>query len=226
MKVLVVDDEPQISELIAYHLKREGLEAVTAADGTEALEKVAAERPDLVILDVMLPGLDGFSVCQRIRREHSVPIILLTAKTAEEDRVFGLDVGADDYITKPFGIRELLARVRAVLRRTHGYGRRDGALHRGTLTIDLERRRALLDGRPLELTAKEFDLLHTLARHPGRVFSREELLRELWGYDFIGTTRTVDVHIQRLRYKLGDQAAKPRYIETVHGIGYRFRDDG
>jgi len=224
VKVLVVDDEPHIVELIAYHLQREGFAVITAADGVEALEKFHAERPDLVLLDVMLPGLDGFTVLQRIRRAHPVPVILLTAKTAEDDRVFGLEVGADDYITKPFGHRELLARVKAVLRRVHGYGQPDPVVKRGPLEIDPERRRAYLEGQPLDLTLKEFDLLHLLARHPGRAFSRDELLRDVWGYDYAGTTRTVDVHIQRLRQKLGDNPAQPRFIETVHGIGYRFSD--
>jgi len=177
-----------------------------------------------VVLDVMLPGLDGFSVCQRIRRRHTVSIILLTARTAEDDRVFGLDVGADDYVTKPFGARELVARVKAVLRRARGYGEPDTVLRRGELTVDGEGRRALLAGEPLELTPKEFDLLYLLASRPGRVFSREELLRDVWGYDYAGSTRTVDVHVQRLRRKLGDSPAAPRFIETVHGLGYRFKD--
>lgn len=224
MKVLVVDDELHIVELVAYHLEREGFTVVTAADGMEALEKVEEERPDVVVLDVMLPGLDGFSVCQRIRRRHTMPIILLTARTAEDDRVFGLDVGADDYVTKPFGARELVARVKAVLRRARRYGEPDTELRRGELTVDGERRRALLAGEPLELTPKEFDLLYLLAGRPGRVFSREELLRDVWGYDYAGSTRTVDVHVQRLRQKLGDSPAAPRFIETVHGIGYRFKD--
>lgn len=224
MKILVVDDEPHIVELIAYHLEREGFTVATAADGPDALDKVGEERPDLVLLDVMLPGLDGFSVCQRIRRQHDVPIILLTAKTAEDDRVFGLEVGADDYITKPFGHRELLARVKAVLRRARGYSRPGEVLRRGPLVIDTERRLAALDGEPLELTLKEFDLLHLLASHPGRAFSRDELLRDVWGYDYVGTTRTVDVHVQRLRQKLGDDPAAPRFIQTVHGIGYRFSE--
>lgn len=224
MKVLVVDDEPHIVELVAYHLEREGFTVVTAADGVEALEKVEEEGPDVVVLDVMLPGLDGFSVCQRIRRRHAVPIILLTARTAEDDRVFGLDVGADDYVTKPFGARELVARVKAVLRRARRYGEPDAVLRRGELTIDGERRRARLAGEPLELTPKEFDLLYMLAGRPGRVFSREELLRDVWGYDYAGSTRTVDVHVQRLRHKLGDSPTAPRFIETVHGIGYRFKD--
>src|SRR5690554_2647572 len=162
----------------------------------------------------MLPGLDGFSVCQRIRRQHDVPIILLTAKTAEDDRVFGLEVGADDYITKPFGHRELLARVKAVLRRARGYSRPGEVLRRGPLVIDTERRLAALDGEPLELTLKEFDLLHLLVSHTGRAFSRDELLRDVWGYDYVGTTRTVDVHVQRLRQKLGDDPAAPRFVET------------
>jgi len=224
LKVLVVDDEPHIVELVAYHLEREGFTVVTAADGVEALEKVEEEGPDVVVLDVMLPGLDGFSVCQRIRRRHAVPIILLTARTAEDDRVFGLDVGADDYVTKPFGARELVARVKAVLRRARRYGEPDAVLRRGELTIDGERRRARLAGEPLELTPKEFDLLYMLAGRPGRVFSREELLRDVWGYDYAGSTRTVDVHVQRLRHKLGDSPTAPRFIETVHGIGYRFKD--
>lgn len=222
--MLVVDDEPHIVELVAYHLEREGFTVVTAADGVEALEKVEEEGPDVVVLDVMLPGLDGFSVCQRIRRRHAVPIILLTARTAEDDRVFGLDVGADDYVTKPFGARELVARVKAVLRRARRYGEPDAVLRRGELTIDGERRRARLAGEPLELTPKEFDLLYMLAGRPGRVFSREELLRDVWGYDYAGSTRTVDVHVQRLRHKLGDSPTAPRFIETVHGIGYRFKD--
>lgn len=241
-KVLVVDDEPAIRELVQFNLERAGLGVVTAADGEEALALFRAERPDLVLLDLMLPRLDGFTVCRRIREESPVPIIILTARTAEQDRVDGLELGADDYLTKPFSPRELVARVKAVLRRVESLpdggparakdlpgqlpapGAASSALRHGPLLLDRERHEAYVDGQPVYLTPKEFALLGMLMSHPGRVYSRETLLDQVWGYEFAGDTRTVDVHIRRLRQKVEADPARPVLIETVHGLGYRLRE--
>lgn len=223
-RILVVDDEPSIVELIRVNLEDAGYEVEVAADGDEALARFA-ERPwDLIVLDLMLPGVDGIEVCRRIRKESQVPIIMLTAKADEIDRVLGLEMGADDYITKPFSPRELVARVRAVFRRVPETLVAGEVVQYGRLTLNLEKRTATVDTDRLHLTPKEFDLLHILARHPGRIFQREFLLEQLWEYEYTGGTRTVDVHIRRLRQKL---EAHPEYadaIETVHGIGYRMRE--
>lgn len=223
-RILIIDDEPGVCDVCSLYLRRENFHVECIHQGDIALETIDRFQPDLVILDLMLPGRDGWDICRAVRERGSLPIIMLTARDDHEDRIQGLELGADDYIVKPFNPRELVARVKAVLRRARRYGEPDAVLRRGELTIDGERRRARLAGEPLELTPKEFDLLYMLAGRPGRVFSREELLRDVWGYDYAGSTRTVDVHVQRLRHKLGDSPTAPRFIETVHGIGYRFKD--
>lgn len=219
--ILVVDDEPSILELVAYNLQTAGYTVLTATDGIEALDIMESDPPDLVLLDVMLPRLDGFSVCQRIRKTYDVPIIMLTARSSEADKVWGLEIGADDYITKPFSPKEMLARVKAVLRRREGVYT-ETQIEIGDLKIDVEKRRVLLGENVLELTPREFDLLVYFVKNVGRVLSRDQLLRALWGYEYTGGTRTVDVHVRRLRQKLDDQGDNPKFIETVHGVGYRF----
>lgn len=222
-RILVVDDEPAILELVSYNLKRDGYEVITAADGKSALEMFMNEKPDLVILDLMIPEPGGYEVCKRIRAQSAVPVIMLTARGEEQDRIRGLDLGADDYVVKPFSPRELLARVRAVLRRSPMV-QEDGRLVAGDLVIDSERHQVTIAGEPIELTPKEFDLLKTLAENTGKALERDFLLEKVWGYAFAGATRTLDVHIRRLRQKINDDPQNPRYIETVHGVGYRFRE--
>lgn len=233
-KVLVVDDEPAIRELVQFNLERAGLSVIQAADGEEALALFHAEEPDLILLDLMLPKLDGFTVCRRIREESLAPIIMLTARTAEQDRVDGLEMGADDYLIKPFSPRELVARVKAVLRRVEeqpaGSGPAPAAassgsvLRHGPILLDRERHEVFVEGEPVYLTPKEFALLALLMAHPGRVYSRETLLDQVWGYEFAGDTRTVDVHVRRLRQKVEKDPAHPSLLETVHGLGYRLRE--
>jgi len=223
-RILVIEDDPAICELISYHLTREGMQVLTAADGRRALEIFNANHPDLLLLDLMLPGLDGFEVCRRVRQASDVPIIMLTAKGQEDDRVRGFECGADDYVTKPFSPKELVARIRAVLRRSH-YAEGPDNLAAGKLYIDRKRRRVMVGDQEIELTPKEFDLLALLMTRRGKPVSREELLEEVWGYEFAGGTRTLDVHIRRLRQKIGDDPQRPTFIETVHGVGYRFKDD-
>jgi len=222
--IVVVEDERDLNNLVRRHLEDEGHRVVQVFDGPSALPAVQQEPPDLVILDWMLPGLDGLEVCRRIRRDSIVPILMLTARSEEIDRVLGLEVGADDYLIKPFGIRELLARVRAILRRVEllrdaGGEAAPPALVAGPLRIDLGERTVAVDGRPVELTPKEFDLLALLVRNPGRAFGREYLIERVWGYDAAGSDRTVDTHVLRLRKKLGPIGDR---IETVWAIGYRF----
>ncbi len=224
-RVLVVDDEPHIVELVRYNLSQEGYEVVVAGDGETALARARTERPDLIVLDLMLPGLDGLEVCRQLRREAAVPIIMLTAKGGELERVVGLESGADDYVTKPFSPRELVARVRAVMRRrvrevsssTHE------PLEVGRLRLDPSTHEVRLAGRPVDLTAREFELLRLFMRYPSRVFTREFLLEHLWGHDFYGSTRTVDMHVSRLREKIEDDSASPTFIMTVRGVGYKLR---
>lgn len=223
-RILVVDDEPSIVELIRVNLEDGGYEVGIAADGDEALERFSQEAWDLVILDLMLPGVDGIEVCRRIRKESQVPIIMLTAKADEIDRVLGLEMGADDYVTKPFSPRELLARVRAVLRRVPDTVVTGELIQYGRLRLNLEKRTVEIDGDRVQLTPREFDLLHLLARYPGRIFQRDYLLEQLWEYEYTGGTRTVDVHIRRLRQKLEHHPQYAEAIETVHGIGYRLRE--
>lgn len=225
-KILVVDDEAAILELISYTLRKEGYQVVAAADGTTAFSLFQSERPDLVVLDVMLPGLDGLEVCRLIRRVSKTPILMLTAKKAEVDRVVGLEIGADDYVTKPFSPRELSARVKSLLRRQNwakeSADPAPDVIRFRELEIDEQTREVRVGGQPVELTFTQFELLLTLARSPGRVFSREELLERVWGHNFFGEMRTVDVHIRHLREKLEPDPAEPAYIKTVRGVGYRF----
>jgi DNA-binding response OmpR family regulator len=224
--ILLVDDEDSVQKLLAYPLEREGFKVLQARDGQEALERFAAERVDLVVLDVMLPKVDGLEVCKRLRAESEVPIIMLTARDDELDKVLGLELGADDYITKPFSIREFRSRVRALLRRAAVPRHADPGevISAGGLEIDLARRAVEVRGRAVQLTYVEFELLRTLASHPGRVYSRRMLLEALWGSADYREPRTIDVHVRHLREKLEEDAAEPEYILTVRGVGYRFRD--
>ncbi len=225
--ILLVDDEDSIQKLLAYPLEREGYRVLQARDGVEALERFASERVDLVVLDIMLPKLDGLEVCKRLRAESEVPIIMLTARDDELDKVLGLELGADDYITKPFSIREFRSRVRALLRRA-AVSRQvdeDGELISAEgLTIDLTRRLVEVGGNRVQLTYVEFELLRILASNPGRVYSRRMLLEALWGGADYREPRTIDVHVRHLREKLERDPADPEYILTVRGVGYRFRD--
>ena len=227
MKILVVDDEQLLVKGIKFNLENEGYAVDAAYDGEAAVELARSGDYDLIILDLMMPKKDGLQACQEIRGFSSVPIIMLTARSEGSDLLMGFESGADDYVTKPFHILELKARVRALLRRstlTAAPASAGGVLKRGHITIDPERRRAMKDGRTVELTVKEFDLIEFLMRNPGRVYSRETLLDLVWGYDYQGDTRTVDVHIRRLREKLELKPAKPDYIITKWGVGYYFSD--
>ncbi len=225
-KILIVDDEPPIVEMVAYNLKRAKYEVVIARDGRQALALARQEQPDLIILDLMLPHLDGLDVCRILRRERDVPIIMLTARDDEVDRVVGLELGADDYVVKPFSVRELLARVKNVLRRTHPQPLEPPSqVNRvGHLTVDATRYEAYLKGETLDLTTLEFDLLHTLARHAGQVLSREQLLEQVWGYDYHGDLRVVDAVVKRLRTKLRQAAPQDELIVTIRGVGYKLAD--
>jgi len=224
-RILVVDDEPDVLELIEFNLKAAGFEVATAVDGEEALKKARSAPPELIILDIMLPEIDGMQVCKTLKREPataSIPIILLTAKAAEIDRVLGLELGADDYVTKPFSPRELILRVKGLLRRQSGVPETKAEhLHIGELDIDLPRHEVRISGKRVELTATEFKLLTVLAQRRGRVQSRDQLLRDVWEYDSLIDTRTVDTHMRRVRKKLGKAA---RHLETLRGVGYRFRE--
>lgn len=224
-KVLVVDDEKLIVKGIRFSLLQDGMEVDCAYDGEEALEKAKENKYDLILLDVMLPKMDGFEVCQQIREFSEVPIVMLTAKGDDMDKILGLDYGADDYITKPFNILELKSRVRAILRRSGSSSSKfkNTRLIADSLIIDTEQRNAYLDGTPVQLTAKEFDLVELMMRNPGRVYSRDNLLNIVWGYEYPGDMRTVDVHIRRLREKLEANPAKPELILTKWGVGYYFK---
>ncbi len=242
-KILVVDDEAVLVETIAYNLEQAGYQVITAGDGSSALLVAHRELPDLIILDIMLPEMDGLEVCRQLRRESNTsttPIMMLTARGEEIDKVVGLEVGADDYVTKPFGRRELLARVRALLRRSdyvppHPHSEQDGVdsanelprpqreLVAGPLRIDLAGRRVICRGQELELQPKQFDLLTYLVRNRGTVLTRDQLLHNVWGYDYAGDTRTVDVHVRWLREKIEEDPANPRLLHTVRGVGYVFR---
>jgi len=225
--ILLVDDEDSVQKLLAYPLERDGFRVLQARDGEEALARFASERVDLVVLDIMLPRLDGLEVCKRLRAESSVPIIMLTARDDELDKVVGLELGADDYITKPFSIREFRSRVRALLRRASASrrdARDDEVIVRGALRIDVSRRVVELRGEPVQLTYVEFELLRILAANPGRVYTRQMLLEALWGGSDYREPRTIDVHVRHLREKLERDPREPELIFTVRGVGYRFRD--
>ncbi len=216
-EILLVDDEKNITELAKLYLENEGFSTRTAFDGESALALFQTEHPDLVVLDLMLPKLDGFQVCKRIRAQSEVPIIMLTARDEDVDKIVGLELGADDYMTKPFNPRELVARVKAILRRASPAGKTH-QLAAGDISLDLDRRETYVNGEPVELRTKDFDLLSALVQHPRIVFTREKLLQIVWGYDFAGETRTVDVHVAHLRKKL---AGAKTEIETVTGVGYK-----
>ena len=223
--ILVVEDEETVQETLAYNLQQEGYSVLTADDGEQALKLIRQHRPDLVVLDIMLPRLDGLAVCRVVRKDPEVaqtPIIMLTARGTQGDKMVGLDSGADDYITKPFGLGEFLARVRAVLRRVEGRAVTRQSLEVGDLTIDLTARRAHRGGEELHLSQKEFDLLVELVRNEGAVLSRDLILSRVWGYDYYGDSRTVDVHIRWLRQKIEADPSEPHHIITVRGVGYRF----
>jgi DNA-binding response OmpR family regulator len=224
-KILVVDDEPNIREVVSLYLRRDGHSVISAADGEEALRLYRQSQPDLVVLDLMLPKVSGLEVCRRIQADERVPVVMLTARGEEEDRIVGLGIGADDYVVKPFSPRELAARVEAVLRRVNEA--RTGASAEklmvfGDLCIDPNAREVTIRDAPVTLTAREFDLLHHMASHPKRVYTRDQLMESVWGYAFAGDTSTVTVHIRRLREKIEPDPAHPRYLQTVWGVGYRF----
>ncbi|HHV79180.1 MAG TPA: response regulator transcription factor [Firmicutes bacterium] len=226
-KILVVDDEVNILRLLQVNLEKEGFEVILATNGNEALERVRQCRPDLVILDLMLPGIDGLEVAKRLRREDIwIPILILTARSSEVDKVVGLEVGADDYLTKPFSVRELVARTRALLRRASLADRNmdKGKVTVGSIVLDPERHEVYVGDQLVELTPTEFALLELLMRNPGRVYTREMLLDRIWGYDYTGDTRIVDVHVSHLRDKIESIAKDGRYIITVRGLGYKFRE--
>jgi len=228
VKILVVDDEPNIINLVTAYLRQEGYEVLTATDGPRGLKAARALQPDLIVLDVMLPGVDGIEVLTQLRRESDVYVIMLTAKSEETDKIIGLSVGADDYLTKPFSPRELVARIKAALRR---YGQQRSGMAEGhflafrRLRIDVNARQILKDDQPVELTTIEFDLLHAMGEHRGRVLSREQLLERVWGHDFYGEARVVDVHLGHIRKKIETDPSNPELIATVRGVGYRFEDE-
>jgi len=223
--VLVVEDEPALASALSYNLRKSGFNVLSAADGIAGLQEARRASPDVIVLDLMLPKMDGLEVCRRIRADSDVPILMLTAKSEEFDKVVGLEVGADDYLTKPFGMRELMARVRALLRRSvavRASAGDDARISFGEIEIDARGRTVARGGVQLQLKPKEFDLLHFLANNPGQVFTREQLLERVWGYEFFGGSRTVDVHIHWLREKLEAVPAQPHHLLTVRGVGYKF----
>lgn len=226
-KILVVEDEKAIADILVFNLQREGYDTLVAYDGADGLRAALEDAPDLILLDVMLPSMDGFEVLRHIREKQDTPIIMLTAREEETDKVLGLELGADDYITKPFSMRELMARVKANMRRTlSGEEREKPAVPTGGgLRISRDNGMVYKNGRALELSAREFDILCFLSASPGRVFSREELMEQVWGYDYYGDLRAVDVAIRRLREKVEDQPASPHYIMTKRGMGYYFNDE-
>ena len=226
MKILVVDDEALLVKGIRFNLQNEGYDVITGSDGLDAVRAVQEQSPDLVVLDVMMPNMDGLTACAKIREFSDIPIILLTAKADDMDKLMGFDHGADDYLTKPFNILELKARIRALLRRAGGSSKKETAVNQlsiGTITLDLDARNAYKNGQIADLTAKEFDVIEFLMRNPNRVYSRESLLDTIWAYEYRSDIRTVDVHIRRLREKLENNPAEPNYIMTKWGVGYYFR---
>lgn len=224
-KILVVDDEEHIAELISYNLSSNGYKVITANNGIDAVKVAIEEKPSLILLDLMIPGKDGYDVCKEVRSNNEIrntPIIMLTAKSEELDKILGLELGADDYITKPFSVRELLARVKAVLRRFSISEPESNVLVFGNLTADFDKREILVNDKKLDLTLKEFELLEILIRNKGKILTRDTLLDKIWGYEYIGETRTVDVHIRYLRKKIELDDKNPKLIETIRGVGYRF----
>ncbi len=228
MKILIIDDEERIRNIVKIYLRKEGFATDDASDGHAALEKISSDNFDLVILDIMMPGLDGWAVCREIRAKSNLPIIMLTAREEEADRILGLEMGADDYVVKPFSPRELVARVKTVLRRTVTAGEEkntnepDGAIVCPGIVIDPKTREVKVEGQPVKLTLKEFNLLLLMAKNNSRVFTRDELLLNIWGYDYYGDTRTVDTHVNRLRDKLAVVPGCKNYVSTVWGVGYKF----
>lgn len=224
-KILVVDDEESILELVAFNLTQAGFRPITTKDGLEGLEMARRDKPDLIVLDVMLPGLDGLEICRVLRKETDIPILMLTARKTESDKVIGLDLGADDYLTKPFSPRELVARIKAVMRRSGSEALSSpNILERGELVINPAKHEVFVRGEKIVLTFKEFELLKLLASHPGRVFTREYLLERLWDDGIFSDTRTIDVHIRHLREKVEANPGVPEYIQTVRGLGYKFKE--
>jgi len=223
--ILVVDDEPKIVKLARDYLEKNGFQVKSAGDGVTALAMARRDKPNLIVLDLMLPGMDGLDVCRALRRESDVPIIMLTARSEESDQLIGLELGADDYITKPFSPRALVARVRAVLRRAQGGVRQPGVIHAGDLKIDLDGHRTFLGDYPIHLTRNEFKLLAVMAQQPGQIFSRMQLLEHLHGVAYEGYDRSVDSHIKNLRRKIETDLTNPQYIQTVYGVRYRFNDE-
>jgi len=222
MRILLVDDEPLIRKGLRFSLHQDGYETDEAEDGNQALEKILSQHYDLILLDVMLPGLSGIEVCQRVRESSDVPIIMLTAKGEDMDKILGLEYGADDYMTKPFNILEVKARIKSILRRASGSKKAVSVMRAGELTLKLDTRSVESGGKSSALTTKEFDLLRLFMEHPGQVFTREELLETIWGADYDGDGRTVDVHVRRLREKIEENPANPKYLQTKWGVGYHF----
>lgn len=223
--VMIVEDEPSFSEALSFMLKKEGFEVAVAADGLAALEMFERVGPDLILLDVMLPGVPGTEVCRQLRQVSSVPIIMLTAKDGEIDKVVGLELGADDYVTKPFSSRELVARVRAVLRRRSGpndEAEPTAVLEAGPVRMDVDRHLVIVDGREVKLPLKEFELLELLLRNSGRVLTRSQLIDRIWGSNYVGDTKTLDVHVKRIRSKIEPDPSEPKYLITLRGLGYKF----
>lgn len=224
-KILVVDDERNIVELLKFNLEKEGYEVIAAYDGIDAVKLAKEEKPNLIILDIMLPGQGGLEACRQIRKESKVPILIATAKGEEIDKILGLELGADDYVTKPFSPRELIARVKAILRRTSVPAEEQDEVTVKDISINLSRHEVYVKGQKVNLKPKEFELLKILATNKGKVFTRDFLLEQLWGYDYLGDTRTIDVHVRRIRQKIEENSEAPKYLKTIHGVGYKFQDD-
>ncbi len=225
-KILVVDDEKAIVDILKFNLEREGFEVVTAGDGEEGIDKFRIEQPDLILLDIMMPKIDGLQACKTIRNESNVPIIMITARAEEVDKVLGLEFGADDYVTKPFGVRELIARVKSNLRRTVmdlDHSKKSQTYTFNNMTINIDKYEVTKDGRVIDLTVREYELLKFLATQKDQIFTREQLLEKVWGYEYYGDVRTVDVTVRRLREKVEDDPSKAKFILTKRGIGYYFR---